>query len=171
MAKVFNYIKTGSRVWEKHKDQSKLYFVKDSKISSFFRSHSTAENDVPASYSIDHSLKLVRVNLSENIGLDEIISILNDCVHDKNYQAGFNFLFDVRTISQYLTYSEMLLLFDQFKENLGSLLKGNFGILISKPIQYGITRIAVSIFSIKGINIDAFYSEEKALEWINTQSS
>jgi sulfatase maturation enzyme AslB (radical SAM superfamily) len=107
----------------------------------------------------------VRVTLSGETTFHEIVTALHAFTDDALYDDTFHILFDVRNITRYLTYLEMQSLFDYYKTNLNDRINGKIAVLITHTVQYGITRIASTIFGLKGIDVDAFYTEEDALRW------
>lgn len=118
------------------------------------------------SYSIDPSRHLVRIILSGQADLNETIDVLNSVVNDRSYQTDLDFLFDVANITHYMTYDELSSLYEYYKATMEKKITGKVAVVITKPLQYGITRIAATIFSAKKIEVEAFYTEEKALDWL-----
>jgi hypothetical protein len=123
---------------------------------------------MPASYSIISSEHYVHVAISGNISFQEIISLLEEITEHASFDPKFHFLFDVRTITQYLSYAETLSLFEYYKNNLFRKIQGKIAVVIAQRVQFGITRIAATIFSRKGIDVNSFYSIEEAVRWFGT---
>jgi hypothetical protein len=123
---------------------------------------------MPASYTIISSEQYVHVTISGDATFNEIISLLEKITGDPAYDPRFHFLFDVRTITQYLSYAETLALFEFYKNNLSRKIRGKIAVVITHRVQFGITRIAATIFSIKGIDVNSFYSIEEAIRWFGT---
>lgn len=123
---------------------------------------------MPASYTIIPSEQYVHASLSGDASFHEIISLLEEITADASYDPKFNYLFDVRTITQYLTYAETLALFEYYKTNLSRKIRGKIAVVIAQRVQFGITRIAATIFSRKGIDVNSFYTVEEAVRWFNT---
>lgn len=98
--------------------------------------------------------------------MNETIDVLNSVINDRLYQTGLDFLFDVGAITHYMTYDELSSLYEYYKATMEKRITGKIAVVITKPLQYGITRIAATIFSAKKIEVEAFYTEEKALDWL-----
>lgn len=120
---------------------------------------------MPTSYTIEPTERYVRVTLTGDTTFNEIVTILHAFTEDKDYNGTFHILFDVRTITRYLSYVEMQSLFDYYKTNLNDRINGKIAVVITHTVQYGITRIASTLFGLHGIDVDAFYTEEEALHW------
>lgn len=120
---------------------------------------------MPTSYFIEPNLRYVRVTLTGDTTFNEIVDMLHAFTDDTLYEDTFHILFDVRKITRYLTYVETQSLFEYYKTNLNNRINGKIAVVITHTVQYGITRIASTIFSVKGIAVDAFYTEEEALRW------
>jgi hypothetical protein len=120
---------------------------------------------MPTSYTIEPSLQCVKVTLSGDTTYHEIISVLHAFTDDPSYSETFNILFDVRKITQYLSFAETQALFEHYNATMNNRVNGKIGVIITQPVQYGITRIASTIFGLNGIAVDAFYSEEEAMRW------
>lgn len=126
---------------------------------------------MPASYTIISSAQYVHASISGDASFHEIISLLEKITGDASYDPRFHFLFDVRTITQYLSYAETLELFEYYKNHLSRKIRGKIAVVITHRVQFGITRIAATIFSIKGIDVNSFYSIEEAIRWFSTPAS
>ena len=121
---------------------------------------------MPFAYKINSDNSIVEVDLLGPSDIQDIFNSIEAFTSDTLYRHHFGICWDAQKSNYLPGYSEVSMIYKEFTKRFHDIIKGRFAIVVGNQIQYGIGRMASTIFSSIDIHIEVFFTKEQALLWL-----
>lgn len=115
---------------------------------------------------MDASRRLVLLDISGTLTLDEILDAIRRSVADPAYQPGFGVLSDHTAVEEPLTPSQAREMAARLEEVAGSVGGSRWAVVTAMPASYGMIRMVSALVEPAGIDVRVFTSHEEAGAWL-----
>ena len=115
---------------------------------------------------MDASRRLVVLDVSGTLTLNEILDAIHRSVTDPAYQPGFGVLSDHTAVEEPLTPSQAREMAARLEELSASLGGSRWAVVTAQPASYGMIRMVSALVEPAGIDVRVFSSHEEAEAWL-----
>jgi hypothetical protein len=111
--------------------------------------------------------KVVHVTMDDHFDTSEVLQVGAEALSHPEFVQGSNVVIDFRE-SQEVATGEEIFQRIQFLSEAGDLLGPRIALVVTRPVHFGLARMAELYGESCGLTLRVFNDEQDALDWVDT---